>query len=121
MKFLEQDDDAKLWGGTPEEFTNAPDCNVLAERFAWWVMANYGKSADVVVVDMVAATDDIGGGPHWFTVIDGVAFDWTARQFHNVLGMPLAYDEIPSPLLFLWPGPYPLPMLEAFIPVRQPW
>lgn len=114
LTFLEQDDDAKSWGGEPDDFADAPDCNVMAKRFDRFVMIEYGLSADAVKVK-IEARDDSCTDLHWFTVIDGmgVAVDWTARQFHNVQGMDLDVSEIPSPLLFLWPGPYPLPTITA--------
>lgn len=111
MAFLDQDDDAKAWGSTPEEFTDAPDCDVMAKRFAHFAETN-GHPAEVVQVNVHAEFEgctDI----HLFTVIDGVAVDWTARQFHNVEGVNLDASEIPSPLLFLWPGPYPLPTITV--------
>lgn len=116
LEFVEQDPDVSdWWGGTPEEFAEAPDCDVIATRFANY-LADHGIVSRVVKVTMHSPYDDMLGD-HYFTVIQGIAVDWTARQFHNVFVSPagdrLDVDQIPSPLLFLWPGPYPLPTLVA--------
>ena len=59
-------------------------------------------------------------GQHWFTVVlapaSGLAFavDWTARQFHNA-GHPAPPTDpalIPCPLVFDWPSPYPIDVVE---------
>jgi hypothetical protein len=116
LRFLEEDDDAKLWGGAREDFENAPDCDVMAYRFANWLNDHSGI-ATVVKVEMSSPFDSILG-EHYFTVVDGIAIDWTARQFYNVEGRDtwnIVEDEseIPCPLLFVWPGTYPLPTLTA--------
>ena len=111
LAFLAQDDDAKAWGATPDEFDDAPDCDVMAERFVRFA-TTHGLTANVVRVK-IEATFDGCTDLHWFAVVEGVGFDWTARQFHNVEGMDLDHSEIPCPLLFLWPGPYPLPTITA--------
>lgn len=108
-EFFFIDDDAKFWGSDPDQFADAPDCNVMAERFKHFLGVR-GIESRVVKV-MVRAEDECTD-VHYFTVTsEGVAFDWTARQFHNLEGMPLAYDQIPCPLAFIWPGPYPLPTI----------
>lgn len=114
LRFLAEDEDAQLWGQHPDDFSDAPDCDVMTKRFAQFATAE-GLPADVVRVELNAPLDTMGGGPHWFAVINGVAFDWTARQFYDVHGVNFAYDEIPQPLLFLWPGPYPLPGIDIDI------
>lgn len=125
MEFLDEDDDAKAWGGLRDDFVDAPDCDVMADRFANWLGAR-GIVAGVATVQMSSPYESVLG-THYFTVVHGIAVDWTARQFYNVRGPSFAIDalhgkeryivqdesEIPSPLLFVWPGPYPLPTLEA--------
>jgi len=65
--------------------------------------------------------DSLDEGQHWFAVVSpleagpadratATAVDWTARQFHNA-GYPAPAtdpDLIPCPLVFDWPGTYPL-------------
>jgi hypothetical protein len=109
-EFFINDADARDWTSNPDTFREAPDCDVMAGRFLRHLMLR-GISARVVQVKVTA--DDPMTDVHYFTVIDdGVAFDFTARQFYSLDGMPLTYDEIPCPLVFLYPGPYPLPTIH---------
>jgi hypothetical protein len=109
LEFIDSDPDAASWGSEPEEFAEAPDCDVMAERFVEFAKAD-GYEAEVVECD-VSAVYESCVDKHWFAVVDGIGVDWTARQFHNVQGQPLDYSQIPCPLLFVWPGPYPIPTL----------
>lgn len=110
QEFLHATPDAQMW--LEDDFSEAPDCDVIAHLFLGWALGS-GILAQNVTVRMNSpyeATLD----EHVFTVLDnGTAIDWTARQFHNCEGMPLEADQIPVPLIFLWPGDYPLPDLIA--------
>lgn len=111
-EFTKANAEARLWGRQPDEFTDAADCDVVSRAFMWFLRDRYGIDSTVVGVH---ATYEGGEDHHFFTVLDecGLAVDWTARQFHNVTDFPLAHDQIPYPLLFAWPGPYPLPGFEV--------
>lgn len=115
MKFLDEDEDARRWGGTRDDFADAPDCDVMADRFANW-LGEQGIISGVASVRMSSPYEHTLG-EHYFTVVRGIAVDWTARQFYNVRGATSLIvndeSEIPCPLLFVWPGPYPLPTLNA--------
>lgn len=114
-RFIKESDDAKAWGGTPNDFTNAADCDVMSIRFQDFLRGN-GIEARVVKAKVFAPHDDMTD-VHYFVVTDtGLAFDWTARQFYNLDGFPLDYDDIPCPLLFAWPGTYPLPLYMEEVP-----
>lgn len=109
------------WRTAELEFSE--DCDVLSDAFAAYCRAR-GLTAETVQVTMSSPLEtmlDI----HYFTVVtfgpaggcsdDGVrlAIDFTARQFHNCGGMPLDILDIDFPLMFAWPGDYPLPTLTA--------
>lgn len=94
------------------ELEDSEDCNVLAAAFTIHCQAR-DVDAVTVRVEMSHASESMLG-QHFFTVLPGgVAVDFTARQFHNVTDMPLDVDEIAFPLVFLWPGAFPLPGLTA--------
>lgn len=108
-EFLDKDAEVYAWGSYPEDFADAPDCDIMADRFKEF-LALRGVESRAICVRV--GSDDITD-LHWFTVTeDGLGVDFTARQFHNVRGQSLDYDQIPCPLIFLWPGHYPLPGLE---------
>lgn len=111
LRFLELDRDAMLWGATPDEFSQAPDCDVMSRRFAdfLWLL---GWSAEAIRLDTYSATDTMCGPEHWVTEVDGLWVDWTARQFHNVEGQPLSFSEIACPTIFIADSPHhPVPTI----------
>lgn len=95
-----------------------PDCDVMTRRFTTFARA---LGYDAVTVVAGPPEPQPWYDKHWFTVIEGCAIDWTARQFYNV-----AHDradwfkptELPTPLLFAWPGDYPVPGM-AFVEIRK--
>jgi len=121
--FLLEDLDAQGWAFLyPDESEwESPDCDVMSERFLV-VARREGYDGHLVRVDSV---DE---GPHWFTVItlpdhDGrVAVDWTARQFHNAghPAPPIDPRSIACPLVFAWPGRYPLSVVSFGVQSAQP-
>lgn len=121
-RFLESDRDALGWKfAYPDETQwESPDCDVMSDRFLRFARET-GRDGFVVRVESV---DE---GPHWFTVISGIgsepdaAVDWTARQFWNA-GHPAPPTDpllIPCPLVFEWPGRYPLAVVEFQIPAHS--
>ena len=113
--FLQADTDARGWASVyPDESEwESPDCDVMSERFLRHAKAEW---FDGFLVH-AESTDE---GQHWFTVVldpasaRAVAVDWTARQFHNA-GHPAPPSDpalIPCPLVFDWPGPYPIDVVE---------
>lgn len=94
------------------ELEDSEDCDVVSSAFTAHCLAR-GAEAFTVRVEMTSPFEAILG-EHYFTVLGvGVAVDFTARQFHNVEGVHLDIEEIPFPLVFLWPGDYPLSTLTA--------
>lgn len=114
------------WRTSELEFSE--DCDVLSDAFTAYCHAR-GLEAETVCVKMSSPLEamlDI----HYFNVVTfadrfarssvsaphdvvTLAIDWTARQFYNCDGMPLNIDDIDFPLVFAWPGDYPLPTLTA--------
>ncbi|MET0885678.1 MAG: hypothetical protein ABWX92_04435 [Mycetocola sp.] len=114
-RFLEVDRDARGWASLyPDESEwESPDCDEMSERFL--------RFAHVAgVPGFLVRAESIDEGQHWFAVVQlpgseqPLAVDWTARQFHNA-GFPLPPTDpalIPCPLVFEWPGRYPLDVVE---------
>lgn len=114
-RFLEADRDALGWLHLyPDESEwESPDCDVMSERFI-----HFSHAAGIP--GFIVRAESIDEGPHWFAVIQlpgseqQLAVDWTARQFHNA-GFPAPPTDpalIPCPLVFEWPGRYPLDVVE---------
>lgn len=109
--FLHEDLDARGWAFLyPDESEwESPDCDVMSERFLR-LARREGYDGHLI------RADSVDEGRHWFTVITfpgrvgGVAVDWTARQFHNAghPAPPIDPLRIACPLVFTWPGRYPL-------------
>jgi hypothetical protein len=111
-RFIRTDRDAWGWAFLyPDESAwESPDCDVMSERFLRLAEA-YSFAGFLVRAE--SHDDD----RHWFTVVtepgdpaSGIAVDWTARQFYNAVWMAAPTDPalIACPLLFGWPGRYPL-------------
>lgn len=108
--FMAADVDARRWATLyPDESEwESPDCDEMAGRFL-----HFAKAAGAE--GHLYRLDSVDEGPHWVAVLESdlgadVAVDWTARQFHNA-GYPAPPTEpslIPCPLVFDWPGRYPL-------------
>lgn len=109
--FLHEDLDAQGWAFLYPDETEweSPDCDVMSARFLE-LARREGHSGHLV--HAISADE----GPHWFAVISSsdsgrdVAVDWTAPQFFNAgyPGPPVDPASIPCPLVFDWPGVYPL-------------
>ncbi|WP_311245295.1 MULTISPECIES: hypothetical protein [unclassified Microbacterium] len=112
--FLFEDLDAQGWAFLyPDESEwESPDCDIMSRRFLE-LARREGLDGELVHVTSV---DE---GPHWFAVLAdsrgvSIAVDWTARQFYNA-GYPASPTDpelIPCPLIFAWPGAYPLAVVE---------
>jgi hypothetical protein len=118
-RFAAYDLDADGWQNLfPDESDwESPDCDVMSARFL--VFAQKAGFEGFLM-----RADSADEGQHWFTVIHdrehAVAVDWTARQFYNA-GYPAAPTDpllIPCPLVFGWPGVYPLKVVEFQTMVR---
>lgn len=107
--FVEESVFAQPWRDL--DFEESEDCDVVTAAFVAYA-SERGLDVEAVKVEMTSPLESMLG-EHWFALVDGVAIDFTARQFHNVAGMPLSAAQIPIPLVFLWPGEYPLPTLTA--------
>ena len=104
------DADAARWTMHPDgDFdVELPDCDVMAKRYTAFAIER-GHNARTVECHPPQPEPWYDG--HWFTVIDGQAIDWTARQFYNVADDSdewLDPNDIPTPLVFAWPGHYPI-------------
>jgi hypothetical protein len=115
QRFLDSDHDALGWASLYPDESNweSPDCDVMSERFLSMARAS-GLGGFLV------RAESLDEGVHWFVVISGddprpdVAVDWTAKQFWNA-GFPAPATDpslIPCPLVFEWPGHYPLDIVE---------
>ena len=112
--FLLEDSDAQGWAfAYPDESEwESPDCDVMSRRFLAFVRE---EGFDGYLV----CAESVDEGEHWFAVIEtpeepSIAVDWTARQFHNA-GHPAPPTDpalIACPLIFDWPGAYPLDVVE---------
>ena len=108
-KFRRANKDARDWeraGRVSHEF---PDCDVMSRAFTAFARAE-GYGADTIKVG--PPSPEPWYGDHWFTVIDGIGIDWTARQFYNVAEDMTEWIDpihIPVPLIFAWPGEFPVP------------
>lgn len=120
-QFLHEDLDALGWAFLfPDESEwESPDCDVMSERFVD-LARREGVAGQLVHVSSV---DD---GSHWFAVLaDGrgtsIAVDWTARQFYNAghPAPPTDPELIPCPLIFEWPGTYPLAVVEFELVIAE--
>ena len=113
-RFLHEDLDAQGWAFLyPDESAwESPDCDEMSRRFLQLARA---EGLDGYLI----RAESLDEGSHWFTVLalsgsadatDMVAVDWTARQFYNAdhPRVPADPGSIPCPLVFDWPGPYPL-------------
>lgn len=115
--------EADLWlDAEADDLGEAEDCDVLSDLFATHCR-DRGVDARVVAVEMRSEHESMLD-VHYVTVlgpapIAGLAVDWTARQFHNAAGVNLDVAEIPCPLVFPFPGPYPLPTLTAEVTDRS--
>jgi hypothetical protein len=105
---------ARAW--IDSSFGNMPDseadCNLVSEAFIVHAAA-HGVTARLVHVR--PPTIDPWYSDHWFVEINGTGIDWSARQFYNVNEDEEAWldpTEIPVPLLFPWPGEYPLDIVQ---------
>lgn len=114
-QFLSTDCDAQGWAFLyPDESGwESPDCDVMSRRFLLHVQ---DAGFDGRLVRALSADE----GEHWFTIIGApgaehvVAVDWTARQFYNA-GHPSPPTDpllISCPLVFDWPGAYPLEVVS---------
>lgn len=113
--FLANDEDARVWlewNGVDPEDRETVDCDVISERFVVWLEAREVTS-HLVHVRPLQDTGELYSD-HWFVALDyvGLAVDWTARQFHNVPKPSVGADTIDCPLVFEWPGIYPLPYVS---------
>ena len=85
----------------------------MSERFAAFLRL-FHREAEAVELVAFSVTDPMCGPEHWVTEVDGLWVDWTARQFHNVEGMDLAYDEIACPTIYVAGNPHhPVPTILA--------
>lgn len=112
LGFIAADDDAKLWGMEPDDFTNAPDCDVMSDRFVTF-LARYGITGTRLDLTTSSPCDTLVGPYHAVVEVNGICVDWTARQFYNanyVSGI-LDASQIPCPLLFVRGGQYPIPTI----------
>lgn len=109
--FLHEDTDAqgRAFLYPDESEGDSPDCDEMSARFLD-VARREGYTGYIV---HAISVDE---GPHWCAVVsspDGdrdIAVDWTAPQFFNA-GFPeppVDPASIPCPLIFDWPGEYPL-------------
>ena len=113
-QFLNSDRDAFGWTSLyPDESQwESPDCDVMSQRFMHFARE---RGFDGFLVK----AETLDEGHHWFAVLAGddqrqIAVDWTARQFWNA-GHPVPTTDpalIPCPLVFEWPGQYPLEVVE---------
>ena len=109
--FMAADADADGWAHLypAEEHWESPDCDVMSARFLTFARA-HGHDGH-----LIHATS-IDEGDHWWCVLTtaGVAVDWTAKQLYNAghPAPPTDPDLIPCPLTFLWPGTYPLDVVQ---------
>ena len=112
-RFLDSNQDARGWKFLfPDESDwESPDCDVMSEQFLAFAQAEG-------FVGHLVRVDSVDEGQHWFTVVtvagETIAFDWTARQFYNA-GYPAPSTDpalIPCPLVFVWPGSYPLDVVD---------
>lgn len=110
-EFEQLDPDARRWTGSAEDFEGAERCWEMSRRFSNFLAS---RGHDSEIVHAVLDSPDWLVDDHWFTVFDGYAIDWTARQFHWVEGVVDNEDEdlIYAPQVFAWPGEYPLPPLR---------
>lgn len=114
-RFVETDRDAFGWmHWFPDEMDwESPDCDIMSERF---LALAQSEGFDGFLV----RADSADEGQHWFAVINcpesgkSVAVDWTARQFYNAghPAPPTDPELIPCPLVFDWPGQYPLDVVH---------
>jgi len=114
-RFLLEDPDAQGWAFLypDEEHWESPDCDVMSRRFIDLARSE-GFDAHLV------HASSIDEGDHWFAVIQlsggtaAIAVDWTAKQFYTAghPAPPTDPDLIPCPLVFRWPGRYPLDVVE---------
>lgn len=115
LAFAQTDRDAVAWSKYrpgPAWQEELPDCDVMADRFTAFALA-HGHQARTVECHPPQIEPWYDG--HWFTVTGDCAIDWTARQFYNVAENRddwLDPEIIPTPLVFRWPGPYPIPGVE---------
>lgn len=110
-QFAQHDPGVDLWRNYPANIgdTDPPDCSDMSYRFAEFCTQRSVPARTVFVrpPDPEPWYDD-----HWFVVVGDIAVDWTARQFYNCAddtGNWLNPDDIACPLLFEWPGTYPVP------------
>jgi hypothetical protein len=111
--FLVEDPDARGWAFLyPDESEwESPDCDVMSERFL-------RKAIEDGYTGFLVRADSSAEGQHWFAVVTApgadraFAVDWTARQFYNVCQPPSDPALIPCPLVFEWPGVYPLEVID---------
>lgn len=112
-QFLSEDLDAQGWAFLfPDESQwESPDCDEMSRRF---IELAQQSGVDGHLVHL----ESLDEGSHWLAVLtsrsgEQVAVDWTARQFFNAGHPAPATDPrlIPCPLVFDWPGTYPLPVV----------
>lgn len=86
------------------------DCYGVSQRFAEWLNAR-GVAATVVQAEDADYDDDPMIDIHRWVVADGVAYDWTVRQYGTLLG-PGAEQALRCAVPLTWPADQPHPIVR---------
>jgi GNAT superfamily N-acetyltransferase len=117
QRFVAEDEDARWWSSATRAAMDLdgvsgperPACEQMSDRFASW-LGDQGVTATVVHGENAAYRHDPLVGHHRWVEVDGVCYDFTVRQFHNVAG-PVGAFALKCRVPLTWPAGQPHPLL----------